>query len=148
MAKLQSISEGDVYLFNTLDGGDIRAERGFIEMTAGLESAVYISLFGGSEAPWWGDGIENESAYKLQSETEAALNKYAAISGNLIKLEQAAIRDLNWMITTNTASDLSVIVSLAATKRVCYQIEFIADGIRQMINYEINWKTENDYRNS
>ena len=41
--------QGDVLLFQTVDDGEINIENGVVEMSGGLETAAYLSLYGGNE---------------------------------------------------------------------------------------------------
>jgi hypothetical protein len=51
--------EGDVHLFQTVNDGDICVVGGLVEMSSGLDTAAYISLFGGNEQD---DGTKRDSA--------------------------------------------------------------------------------------
>ncbi|GAG06443.1 unnamed protein product, partial [marine sediment metagenome] len=66
-----NFTNGDILLLSTKDGGDINIESGLIEMTAGFETAVYLSLFGGNieddgteatkSKTWWGNLLETDN---------------------------------------------------------------------------------------
>ena len=43
------IQQGDVKLIQTNDDGDINIINGVTEMSGGLETTVYLALFGGNE---------------------------------------------------------------------------------------------------
>jgi len=48
--------QGDVKLFQTTDDGDIYVVNGIVEMSGGLETSAYLSLFGGNEDDDGSDG--------------------------------------------------------------------------------------------
>lgn len=113
-----SIQQGDVILFQDLDGGNIEINNGLIEMSGGLQTAVYLSLFGGNDEDnrvdnqefnksWWGNTNENE-INQIRSETQYLLKSLPISSANLRKLELTAQRDLNWMIEINLAKEIKV----------------------------------------
>ena len=139
--------QGDVLFFLTTDGGDITVEGGVVDMAGGLETAVTLSLFGGNEdddgradSPdqWWGNlGEERERQYR--SETQHLLRSLPAVSSNLRRLEDAAVRDLAWMTATGAASDVSVAVSLPALNRV--RIAVSVDG-RPPLVFSANWRAD------
>jgi phage gp46-like protein len=117
----------DVDLFNTADGGDIAYENGLAVMSDGLESATYLSLFGGNERDsgteaddplqWWGNLGEQDEAKKYRSQTQYLLRALPAISANLRRLEEAIRQDLAWMLESfATAVDASA--TLVGVNRV------------------------------
>jgi phage gp46-like protein len=97
----------DVRLFHTKDGGEIESIGGIITMADGLETATYLSLFGGNEqdsgqakddrGQWWGNLAETEAASKYRSETQHLLGSLVATPSNLRRIEEAAVRDTSWM---------------------------------------------------
>lgn len=118
----------DVLLRQTDDGGEIFVENGLALMSDGLETAAYLSLFGGNEADggdtaglamqWWGNIDEPEPARRYRSETQALLRALPAVPRNLRRLEQAAARDLAWMIAAGVARSVDVAATIPAVNRV------------------------------
>lgn len=113
----------DVLLFQTNDNGEIEIEGGQVTMTDSLETAVYLSLFGGNieddgsqdnPLTWWGNLVENEPANRYRSETQYLLGTVPAVSANLKRIEDAATRDLQWL----EAGTLEVSASLTGLNRV------------------------------
>ena len=87
--------QGDVSLRQTDDGGEITVVNGVVEMSGGLETAVYLSLFGGNEdddgradnpQTWWGNLAENEPERQYRSETQHLLQALPATTGTLIRV--------------------------------------------------------------
>lgn len=143
------MQEGDVLLFQTLDDGDIIVENGITEMSSGLETAAYLSLFGGNEDDdgrddnphiWWGNISENETAMQYRSETQNLIDKIPATSANLIKIEDAANRDLSWFLENNIASSVEVTASIPAYNRVKIMVEIEANGEESSFEFTENWK--------
>ena len=81
------MQDGDVLLFQTKDDGDISITDGIVQMTQGLETAVYLSLF----SPV--DCYLNESAEtndeKFTSQTETVIQNKTQSSKNYQLLVQA-----------------------------------------------------------
>lgn len=117
----------DVLLRQTNDGGDITVENGLVLMSEGLETAAYLSMFGGNEddpgegateLQWWGNIGETEPARTYRSETQHLIRSLPATSGNLRRIEQAAARDLQWMIDGGVAESITVEASIPSLNRV------------------------------
>jgi phage gp46-like protein len=115
------MQQGDVLLYQTNDDGDISVTNGLIEMSGGLRTAAYLSLFGGNEdddglannpKTWWGNTVENEKSLKYISETQNLLESLPITSANLLRVEDAAKRDLAWFKDEGVASNVSVSASI------------------------------------
>lgn len=114
----------DVLLFQTLDDGDIAVEGGEVQMTNGLETAVYLSLFGGNDADdglpgnpygWWGNEGEDADT-KMVSRLQNLLDSVPASSGSLKRLNDAAGVDLAWLAALGF--DVGVSASIPGVNRV------------------------------
>ena len=106
----------DVYLFDTVDGGDVTRD---LEIRDGLESSVYLSLFGGNVKDdgreknpfnWWGNIGENDLSKVYRGETAHLLATVPPTPSNLRRIEDAALRDVNW-IKTEKISDIIRVVA-------------------------------------
>ena len=141
--------QGDILLFQTDDGGDIAVEDGLVRMSGGLETAAYLSLFGGNEgddgrerspANWWGNlGQPAERQYR--SGTQHLLQSIPATSGNLRRIEDAASRDLAWFTEQKVASSVTVSASIPGVNRVQVSIVIEAVGVESDFTFVNNWKS-------
>lgn len=141
------MQEGDVRLFQTTDDGDVSVVNGVTEMSGGLETATYLSLFGGNEQDdglgdkgWWGNLGEQDPAFQYKSETQFLLKSIPATSANLLKINAAAIRDLNWLLDKNIASSVDVSSSIPALNWVKIVVEIQAIGNESQFEFTENWK--------
>lgn len=143
------MQQGDVKLFQTVDDGEINVDGGIVEMSSGLETSAYLSLFGGNEdddgsdgnpQEWWGNRGETDSAKKYRSETQNLLQAIPATSGNLKRIEDAAKRDLNWFLVENVASSVEVDVSIPAVNKVNITVNIKAVGEESRFEFVENWK--------
>lgn len=141
--------QGDVKLFQTGDGGEIEVRRGLVEMSGGLETAAYLSLFGGNEDDdgrdenphnWWGNLDEIDSARRYRSETQNVLQALALTTGNLRRVEDAALRDLSWFTSSNVASAVSVAASIPGLNRIKLTVDIEAYGEESRFEFVENWK--------
>lgn len=146
MAQLQ---QGDVLLFQTNDDGEINVENGIVEMSGGLESAAYLSLFGGneqddgrlgSEETWWGNVIEPVLTRRQRSETQYLLRSLPLTSFNLPRVQDAATRDLAWFLTDNVASSVTVLASIPKANTLNLIITIEAKGEESRFEFTQNWK--------
>jgi len=141
--------QGDIFLFQTNNDGEINVENGIAEMSSGLDTAAYLSLFGGNEDcsgrvncpfSWWGNFDEIDKAKKYISETQYLLKILPAITVNLRRLEEAATRDLEWFIDNKIASSIIVIVTIPAINTIKFNITIKANGIESSFEFVENWK--------
>jgi phage gp46-like protein len=118
----------DVVLFSTVEGGEITCEAGQIALDDGVETAVYISLFGANEddsgdddgksVEWWGNKVESDSTKKLRSRTQYLLRSIALTSASLLLIEDAVAQDLQWMLDTKLADAVVPSASIPALNTV------------------------------
>jgi phage gp46-like protein len=129
----------DVLIQQTNNEGDIECVGGVVTLTGGFESAVYLSLFGGP-SQWWGNLLETDPSRQYDGETEKALNGVPATPANLRKIEQAAQRDLSWLITTKAANTVSVYASMPGVNKINFLISISAVGLESQFEFTENWK--------
>jgi phage gp46-like protein len=113
----------DVLHFQTLNDGDIDINGGIVQLSDGLETAVYLSLFGGNEADdglpdnpfgWWGN--EGEDVEKrMVSRLQNLMDSLPSTSANLKRLNDAAKADLAWL---PTRYELDVSASITGLNKV------------------------------
>ena len=141
--------QGDVLLFQTDNDGDIVAEGGLVEMTGGLETAAYLSLFGGNEdddgrednpGTWWGNTLESLPERQYRGETQYLLRSLPAIPANLLRLEEAAKRDLSWFVSVGAATSITARASMPGVNRVRLLIIIEARGTVTQTEYLENWR--------
>lgn len=143
------MQEGDVLLCQTVDGGEINVEGGLVEMSGGLPSAAYLSLFGGNEddgggddvsKTWWANLDEEDNDRQYRSETQNLLQSLPATSGNLLRIEDAVKRDLQWMIDVGAASTIEASASVPGLNRIRIIIDINAHGLESSFEFVENWK--------
>lgn len=141
--------QGDVLLFQTDDDGEIIVENGIVEMSGGLETAAYLSLFGGNEdddgsddnaLTWWGNLDEVDPVRQYRSETQNLLQSIPATTGNLRRIEDAANRDLAWFVEQNVASSVTVEATIPGINRVKITVKIEANGVESSFDFVENWK--------
>jgi phage gp46-like protein len=139
----------DVLLFQTNDNGEMEIEGGLVTLTPGLDTSAYLSLFGGNwkddgsqnnRQTWWGNLDETELAKRYRSETQYLLGTIPATSRNLRRIEDAATRDLQWLLDESIASSLTVSASLIGLNRVKIGVIIRAEGDESQFNYTENWR--------
>lgn len=129
--------EGDIRIFQTENNGDISVSGGFIEMDSGLESAVYLSLFGGNEqddgaagnaTAWWGNGIEQASGARLISRTQNLLQSMPITTGNVEKLRLSVLLDLESMKDSGVFESIDATITIPALNTVGIRVDFVLSG--------------------
>jgi len=141
--------QGDVKLFQTVNDGEITVVNGVVEMSGGLETAAYLSLFGGNEDDdvrgsnpfnWWGNLDEVDPVRQYRSETQHLLQAIPATTGNLLRIEDAANRDLAWFLDERVASSVTVEATIPALNRIQITIDIEANGEESSFVFTENWK--------
>jgi phage gp46-like protein len=127
----------DVRIFQADDGGDIEWIAGQAVMDDGLESSVYLSLFGGNSddsgleadesREWWANKIEPDPQRHYRSETQFLLDTLPLVPANLIRFRDAVNRDIAWMTSTGLAQSIAVAVTIPALNTVLLAIQIVID---------------------
>lgn len=139
----------DVLLFQTNDDGDIEIEGGLVTLSPGLSTATYLSLFGGNQQDdgsqdnaltWWGNLGEIDTAKRYRSETQYLLGTIPATSGNLKRIEDAALRDLEWMVKEEVCDSIDISASLIGVNRVKIDVNILAEGDETQFEYTQDWR--------
>lgn len=143
------MQQGDVILYQALDDGDITVEGGIVSMDGGLQTAAYLSLFGGNEQDdgrensplaWWGNTVGSNPNERQTSRTQHLLRSIAPTSRNLLRIQDAAEKDLEWLVEVGAASTVSVFASLPALNRVKLAVRIEAQGVESAFEFVENWK--------
>lgn len=139
----------DVRMVHTADGGTIVATNGVFELADGLFNAVYLSLFGGNERDsglqaddrqqWWGNFVEPDAAKRYRSETQALLRSLPAIPANMKRVEEAAGRDLAWLIDSKISSLISPLVTLPALNTIELTVNMEFQGNEYLFDFTDHW---------
>ena len=129
--------DGDVLLFQTLNGGNINIENGIVQMTEGLETAVYMSLF--SPEDWFCNEAVDTPEEKLSSQTEQVINNKPQSSKNYQLLVQAVESDLKWLVSNGNANSVSASVSSGGLNRVMISITIEQDSSSNNITLPVEW---------
>lgn len=136
----------DVRLYMTPDGGGIDVANGVIVMSDDmLETAAILSMFGGNEQDggqegtrhlqWWGNLDEPLPERRYRSESQFLLRSIPLISGNLLRLQDAAAGDLAWMVA-ELGAKISVAVRMPRVNAVAYDITIDVDGRKVAFSLE------------
>lgn len=103
----------DLKLVETLNGGDLVKKPKDLSVIRGLQNMPYLALFGGNvEAStptkriesqqafdWWGNSLlmPQDQSTQFNSQTERVLHSVALNSAGRLLVEQAVIKDLQFM---------------------------------------------------
>ncbi len=118
-------------------------------MSGGLETAALLSLFGGNEEDnglennpltWWGNLEEIDPVRQYRSDTQYLLQALPATTVNLLRIQDAAFRDLSWLVKNNIASDLIVEATMPGLNKIKLVITIQALGKEVNFEYVENWK--------
>jgi phage gp46-like protein len=129
--------EGDILLYETADGGELKIEDGLFISDKQFSTAVYLSLFGGNKddsgkiknnKEWWGNmlnGIyENE---KLKSRFQYVITGFPMTVKSIKEAETAAFIDLEWFIKDKIADEINIYGWAAGEKKFNLNVEIKKD---------------------
>lgn len=142
--------QGDVLLYQTVDDGNISIEGGVVALSGGLQTAAYLSLFGGNEqddgrkessAQWWGN-LGEPVEKQQRSETQFLIASIPAAPVNLRRVEDAARRDLSWLVSSKAASRVTAEASMPRVNTVSVLVTIEADGGVTELEFVENWKLD------
>lgn len=138
----------DVLLRGADDGGDIQFINGVPTLGDGLESAAFLSLFGGNELDngyadgekyqWWANFEERVATRRLRSKTQALLRAIPATPFNLSKIEDAAKADLAWM-EAELSAKIEVAASIPALDRILVEVSISVGATKYKFEFRSNW---------
>jgi len=132
------VFEGDLLLRDTLDGGDITINNGFLVSDRTFNTAIYLSLFGGNQKDsgrvqnrktWWGNTLRgvNENQ-KLVSRFQAIIFGLPISTKNILETEEAAKLDLAWLIAEGLADEIIADGRAAGHNRLNLKIQLKSGG--------------------
>lgn len=150
----------DIRLFQVDDDGEIEfadpdAPTTDLKLDTGLETAVYLSWFGGNARDpglvhddtnpdhphrfqWWGNHGEPRERQMI-SETQHLLRSLPATSNNLLRIEDAQMRDVQWMLDTELASEVVATATLVAKDRIELSGRIIIDKQEFVVAFQSLW---------
>lgn len=128
----------DVLLRQTINNGDINLDAGVVEMSPGIETAAYLSMFGGSE--WWGNVEETQPERQYTARTQALIESLPPSSRNLLRIEEAAKADLAWFISDGVASSVDAVASMPVVSQLRLVVTIRAQGQEQDFEFTEKWK--------
>jgi hypothetical protein len=142
----------DVKLLETGNGGDLLKLSKDIAMVFGFENMPYLAMFGGNvEAStpvkrlaneqafdWWGNSLlmPNDSSVQFNSLTERKLLEVPLTSFGRLQIEQAVIRDLEFM---KPFAEVRVKVSIIATDKLQIAISIVEPDNLQKKEFIYIW---------
>jgi phage gp46-like protein len=131
--------EGSVHLFDNGDGGQIDIQNGQTCMDAGLESAMYESLFTGE---WWGNEIAASESEKHIVSLEELFNR--TLTNDLrLEFEERARQSTQWFIDDGISKQNNITASIIRSDVLLLEIELIKpDATKVPFKYEINWEKQ------
>lgn len=141
--------QGDVVIYQGIDDGEISVNNGIVFMDGGLQTAVYLSLFGGNEDDnglennklgWWGNIDEALPSRKYVSRTQNILQAIPATSANLLKVEQAIEKDLEWLLNDGIATSFDIELSIPSINKIDILLTIIRVESTQDLTFSANWK--------
>lgn len=141
---MSQLREGDLFLYQTNDGGEISVTNGEPVMDGGFQSAIELSLAGHDNTPHWTDEYLKPFE-RLKSEFLPFIIGAPKTAANILRAEELAKKDLQWLLDTKAADKINVDIISINVSRVFVSIEILADGNTIAFNeFEKNWGFEKD----
>jgi hypothetical protein len=122
------LTEGEI-------GGNIQYKDGQPVMDAGLESAIYISLFSND---WWGNTIITDEHEKLETGLDEIINRNNVTTDLGTAIINRARNLLNWMIVVKLADKIDFDIYLEISK-IELKIIVYKQDMKTEFKFRINW---------
>jgi phage gp46-like protein len=136
MSKLR---QGDILLFQTNDGGEIKSVNGEPEMDGGMESAVYISIFGSDGKAHWMEEYQEENE-KTRSEFINFIEGNQKTLANINRAASLLEKDLDWFKSSGIVDIIDISFEDVNVNRSKVIIEMQKNGETVSdTEFEINW---------
>jgi phage gp46-like protein len=146
--------EGDLLLYETLDGGDMSIDNGLFIPDKQFSTAVYLSLYGGNKTDagkvnntdeYWGNYLNGiTESEKIRSRFQYIVTGLPMSVKNIKEAEKAAIMDLQWFIKENIADDITAYGQAVGKNRFKITIEILKDKNTLFKNeYSLLWGGNN-----
>jgi hypothetical protein len=124
----------DLELVETYNGGDLVKTAKDVSVINGFQNMPYIATFGGNveastprkrliteqDFSWWGNYNIQDSGIQINSQTERVLQRVALNSSGRMLIQQAIIKDLEFM---RSFAEVAVDVKILATDVVAWGIK-------------------------
>ena len=137
MSKLR---QGDILIVQTDSGGTIQVLNGEPEMDGGLESAVYLSLFGNDGSDYWANEYFTEDQKLTGLFIGFMLGNPKTIS-TINQAREFARQDMQWFINSGIADTVDVTITSPSRQRIDLTVELKIDGNTLFQNtFQINWE--------
>lgn len=141
--------QGDVLLVQSLDGGEIILEDGLVQMNGDLNTSIYLALFGGNiedtgadndPNEYWGNALETDANFKYRSETQYILRSLPPTSFNLSRLQQAAVRDMQYLINIGVAESVDAVATIPELNKLNLECSIVlTDGSVETFTFTEPW---------
>jgi phage gp46-like protein len=140
----------DVLLTQSDDEGEIEFVAGAPTMADGLETAAYLSMFGGNERDsgltdgealqWWANVEDPVTTRHQRSQTQHLLATIPATPANLRRIEDAAQADLAWVVD-ELAAEIAIEATMPDIDSVAIAIEIAIGNTTYQFNFASSWGT-------
>lgn len=114
----------DVLIGSTPDGGDMHVSEGNVAMANDLRTSVYLSL---TTQRSWADELEENADRRFTGHFMDLFGTLPITTGNLLRFEDAAKRDLQWVKKLGYAQEIIVSATAESVRRVYLKISI--DGV-------------------
>lgn len=148
----------DLLIKETMNGGDSQLQAGDLVLTYGIETAMYVAMFGGNPGhstntrqlekenlDWFGNSLlfPNSPLIQINSETEYVLRTVALNSSGRIDIENAIKRDLDFI---KAFGKLSVSVSIVSDDFIKAELKVLLNsGVEKVKIVNFRKKIEGDF---
>ena len=136
---MATLREGDLYVYQTPDGGEIKNVLGEPVMDGGLENAVYLSLFASETGGHWMNEYLSEDE-KIECRFYSYVKGAPKTASTMTRAEDLALLDLAWMIRVQLADEINATITSADAMTATILVEVKKNGtVVLSTQYNVNW---------
>ena len=136
---MATLRDGDIYVYQTPDGGEIKNVLGEPVMDGGLENAVYLSLFAcETDGHWMNEYLDEDE--KIECRFYSYIKGAPKTASTMTRAEDLALLDLAWMKKAQLADEINVTVESVNVQAVTILVEVKKNGTNVLsTQFNVNW---------
>jgi len=140
----------DVLLYPTPAGGEVVLAGTEPLYTDDVDTAVFLSLFGGQagddgtdatkSSQWWANWEEPDPSRRYRSATQGLLRRLPALPVYLRRVEDAVVADLQWMVASGAATSVAANARIPQPKKIQIRGTIVlSNGQTRVFEFVTDW---------
>lgn len=140
--QIEDLKEGDVKLFPSVNGYEIRFIEGEPIFDPGLENAIFLSW---SCPNWWGNAISTDRE-KLDSTVFDTIFENGIVTDeSILDLKTAFESSVSWLVNENIADNIEVEITIISLREIEVKMSVQRPNFtEENLKYSIAWDLQKE----